>query len=152
MIKRTIIIALTMLVMVSAGAQEAIFKKYAGEDGITVVNISKSMLSLIGGAARGEKKVKDLATKIDRIRILTCESKSLLPKVRKDAMEYVGKKGYEELMSSQQGKGEMVYILQHAMGGGNYEYVVISSGSTEVSVINIIGRLTLDEIQAVSRM
>ena len=149
--KRTILIALTMLIMVTASAQEAIFKKYAGQDGITVVNISKSMLSLMSGQVKGDKKVKDLANKLERIRILTCENGKLVGKVKKDAMEYVGKKGYEELMSSQEG-GELVYILQHAMGGGSYEYVVISCGKSEVSVINIIGRLTLDEIKAVSNM
>lgn len=149
--KRYIIVALAMLIMVSAGAQEALFKRYAGEDGITVVNISKSMLGLMSGSVRGSKKIKDMTTKIDRIRILSCENRSLLPKVKKDAMDYVGKKGYEELMSSQEGK-ELTYILQRAMGGGKYEYVVLSIESNEVNVINIIGRLTLDEIKSVSQM
>lgn len=149
--KRIIIIALTMLVMVTASAQEAIFKKYAGQDGVTVVNISKSMLGLMSGTAGGNKKVKDLANKLERIRILTCENHKLVGKVKKDAMEYVGKKGYEELMSTQEG-GEMVYILQHPLGGDNFEYVVISIEKNEVSVVNIIGHLTLDEIKAVTQM
>lgn len=149
--KRIIIIAFAMLVMVTASAQEAIFKKYAGQDGISVVNISKSMLGLMSGTAGGNKKVKDLANKLERIRILTCENHKLVGKVKKDAMEYVGKKGYEELMSTQEG-GEMVYILQHPMGGNNYEYVVISIEKDEVSVVNIIGHLTIDEIKAVTHM
>ena len=151
--KRIVIIAFTMLVMVTASAQEAIFKKYAGQDGVSVVNISKSMLGLMSGVASGDKKVKDLANKLERIRILTCENHKLVGKVKKDAMQYVGKKGYEELMSSQDG-GEMVYILQHPLGGNNYEYVVLSIEKNEVkvSVVNIIGHLTLDEIKAVSQM
>lgn len=149
--KRIVIIALTMLVMVTASAQEAIFKKYAGQDGVSVVNISKSMLGLMSGVASGDKKVKDLANKLERIRILTCENHKLVGKVKKDAMQYVGKKGYEELMSSQDG-GEMVYILQHPLGGNNYEYVVLSIEKNKVSVVNIIGHLTLDEIKAVSQM
>lgn len=149
--KRIVIIALAMLVMVAASAQEAIFKKYAGKDGVSVVNISKSMLGLMSGTAGGNKKVKDLANKLERIRILTCENHKLVGKVKKDAMEYVGKKGYEELMSTQEG-GEMVYILQHPLGGNNYEYVVLSIEKNEVSVVNIIGYLTLDEIKAVTQM
>ena len=151
--KRIVIIALTMLIMVTASAQEAIFKKYAGQDGVSVVNISKSMLGLMSGVASGDKKVKDLANKLERIRILTCENHKLVGKVKKDAMQYVGTKGYEELMSSQDG-GEMVYILQHPLGGNNYEYVVLSIEKNEVkvSVVNIIGHLTLDEIKAVSQM
>ena len=149
--KRIIIIAITMLVMVTASSQEAIFKKYAGQDGISVVNISKSMLGLMSGSASGNKKIKDMANKLERIRILTCENNKLIGKVKKDAMEYVGKKGYEELMSSQDGD-EMVYILQHPMGGNNYEYVVLSIDKKEVSVINIIGHLTIDEIKAVTQL
>ena len=149
--KRIVIIALAMLVMVTASAQEAIFKKYAGKDGVSVVNISKSMLGLMSGTAGGNKKVKDLANKLERIRILTCENHKLVGKVKKDAMEYVGKKGYEELMSTQEG-GEMVYILQHPMGGNNYEYVVLSIEKNEVHVVNIIGHLTIDEIKAVTQM
>ena len=149
--KRIIIIAITMLVMVTASSQEAIFKKYAGQDGISVVNISKSMLGLMSGSATGNKKIKDMANKLERIRILTCENNKLIGKVKKDAMEYVGKKGYEELMSSQDGD-EMVYILQHSLGGNNFEYVVLSIDKKEVSVINIIGHLTIDEIKAVTQL
>jgi len=149
--KRYIIIALTMLIMVTASAQEAIFKKYAGQEGISVVNISKSMLSLMSSKAKGNKKIKDLGAKLERIRILSCESKSLVPKVKKDAMQYVGKKGYEEIMSTQEG-GEQVYIMQHALGGNNYEYVVLSIEKDEVSLINIIGHLTIDEIKSISQM
>lgn len=149
--KRIIIIAITMLVMVTASSQEAIFKKYAGQDGISVVNISKSMLGLMSGSASGNKKIKDMANKLERIRILTCENNKLIGKVKKDAMEYVGKKGYEELMSSQDGD-EMVYILQHSLGGNNFEYVVLSIDKKEVSVINIIGHLTIDEIKAVTQL
>ena len=140
-----------MLIMATASAQEAIFKKYAGQEGISVVNISKSMLGLMSSKAKGKKKIKDLAGKLERIRILSCESKSLVPKVKKDAMQYVGKKGYEEIMSTQEG-GEQVYILQHALGGNNYEYVVLSIEKDEVSLINIIGHLTIDEIKSISQM
>ena len=149
--KRYIIIALTMFIMVTASAQEAIFKKYAGQEGISVVNISKSMLSLMSSKAKGNKKVKDIAGKLERIRILSCENKSLVPKVKKDAMQYVGKKGYDELMSSQEGD-EQVYILQRSLGGNNYEYVVLSIEKNEVSLVNIIGHLTIDEIKSISQM
>lgn len=149
--KRYIIIALTMLIMATASAQEAIFKKYAGQEGIRVVNISKSMLGLMSSKAKGNKKIKDLAGKLERIRILSCENKSLVPKVKKDAMQYVGKKGYDELMSTQEGS-EQVYILQHSLGGNNYEYVVLSIEKNEVSLINIIGHLTIDEIKSISQM
>ena len=140
-----------MFIMVTASAQEAIFKKYAGQEGISVVNISKSMLGLMSSKAKGKKKIKDLAAKLERIRILSCENKSLVAQVKKDAMQYVGKKGYEELMSTQEGE-EQVYILQHLLGGKNYEYVVLSIEKNEVSLINIIGHLTIDEIKSISQM
>ena len=140
-----------MLIMFTASAQEAIFKKYAGQEGISVVNISKSMLGLMSSKAKGDKKIKDLAAKLERIRILSCENKSLVHKVKKDAMQYVGKKGYDELMSSQEGD-EQVYILQRSLGGNNYEYVVLSIEKNEVSLVNIIGHLTIDEIKSISQM
>ena len=49
-----------MLIMVTASAQEAIFKKYAGQEGISVVNISKSMLGLMSSKAKGKKKIKKM--------------------------------------------------------------------------------------------
>jgi hypothetical protein len=128
----------------SAQAQDAIFKKYASEDGVTLVNISKNMLRLMPKLKTGNKKVKETANKLDHIRVLSCDKKKTAGKIKKDVLNYFKKNNYEEVMSTREGK-ELVQILQRELGGGKFEYVILNTTQNEINIVNITGALTLDE-------
>ena len=144
--KRFTIFALIMVVAIAftVQAQDAIFKKYASEDGVTLVNISKNMLRLMPKLKTGNKKVKDTANKLDHIRVLSCDNKKTAGKIKKDLTNYIKKNNYEEVISTREGK-ELTRILQRELGGGKFEYVILSTTQNEINLVNITGALTLDE-------
>lgn len=144
--KRFTIFALIVAITIAftAQAQDAIFKKYASEDGVTLVNISKNMLRLMPKLKTGNKKVKEAANKLDHIRVLSCDKKKTAGKIKKDVLNYFKKNNYEEVVSTREGK-ELVQILQRDLGGGKFEYVILNTTQNEINLVNITGALTLDE-------
>ena len=144
--KRFTIFALIVAIAIAftAQAQDAIFKKYASEDGVTLVNISKNMLRLMPKLKTGNKKVKEAANKLDHIRVLSCDKKKTAGKIKKDVLNYFKKNNYEEVVSTREGK-ELVQILQRDLGGGKFEYVILNTTHNEINLVNITGALTLDE-------
>ncbi len=144
--KRFTIFALIVAIAIAftAQAQDAIFKKYASEDGVTLVNISKNMLRLMPKLKTGNKKVKEAANKLDHIRVLSCDKKKTAGKIKKDVLNYFKKNNYEEVVSTREGK-ELVQILQRDLGGGKFEYVILNTTQNEINLVNITGALTLDE-------
>ncbi len=144
--KRFTIFALIVAIAIAftAQAQDAIFKKYASENGVTLVNISKNMLRLMPKLKTGNKKVKEAANKLDHIRVLSCDKKKTAGKIKKDVLNYFKKNNYEEVVSTREGK-ELVQILQRDLGGGKFEYVILNTTQNEINLVNITGALTLDE-------
>ena len=143
-LKHFLMAAAITMVATSAQAQDAIFKKYASEDGVTLVNISKNMLRLMPKLKTGNKKVKDTANKLDHIRVLSCDNKKTAGKIKKDLTNYIKKNNYEEVISTREGK-ELTRILQRELGGGKFEDVILSTTQNEINLVNITGALTLDE-------
>lgn len=144
--KRFTIFALIVAIAIAftAQAQDAIFKKYASENGVTLVNISKNMLRLMPKLKTGNKKVKEAANKLDHIRVLSCDKKKTAGKIKKDVLNYFKKNNYEEVVSTREGK-ELVQILQRDLGGGKFEYVILNTTQNEINLVNITGALTLEE-------
>ncbi|MBQ3961460.1 MAG: DUF4252 domain-containing protein [Muribaculaceae bacterium] len=144
--KRFTIFALIVAIAIAftAQAQDAIFKKYASENGVTLVNISKNMLRLMPKLKTGNKKVKEAANKLDHIRVLSCDKKKTAGKIKKDVLNYFKKNNYEEVVSTREGK-ELVQILQRDLGGGKFEYVILNTTQNGINLVNITGALTLDE-------
>ena len=144
--KRFTIFALIVAIAIAftAQAQDAIFKKYASENGVTLVNISKNMLRLMPKLKTGNKKVKEAANKLDHIRVLSCDKKKTAGKIKKDVLNYFKKNNYEEVVSTREGK-ELVQILQRDLGGGKFEYVILNTTQNEINLVNITGAITLDE-------
>lgn len=148
--KRILITLVSIITLALASqAQDALFKKYADQEGVSVVNISKKMLSMMPNLGNVDKRVTNLASKLDGIRIINTTNKKVAEKMRKDALSYVGHNGYEEILSHKEG-GQAAYILQRELNKGNYEYLVISLMPSQVAIVDITGRLTLEEIQSLS--
>ena len=145
--KQLLTFALMMLLSTGAQAQKEVFDKYEDTKGVSTVFVSKAMLNLAGGfAALGDKKLGRLAGKMDNIRILNCEGKGLVEKIKHDAQAAYGKNGYEEMMRMNE-DGERVVIYQRALKGGKSEFALFTVGDTELSIINISGTITLEDMK-----
>lgn len=145
--KQLLTFALMMLMSTGAQAQKEVFDKYEDTKGVSTVFVSKAMLNLAGGfAALGDKKLSRLAGKMDNIRILNCEDKGLVERIKRDAQAAYGKNGYEEMMRVNE-DGERVVIYQRALKGGKSEFALFSVEDTELSIINISGTITLEDMK-----
>lgn len=133
--------------MCAAGlrAETTIFDRYADTDGVTTVYISKAMLSMMPNLKTEGMQVSEFASKLDYIRILTCEKKSLIPKIKKDAARLVSE-GYEMLMQVND-EGEKVDVYMKSLTGNKNEYLLCVTEPSEITLIVISGNITTEDIQ-----
>lgn len=143
--KRFYITAILALICTIASHAQTIFDQYADTEGVTTVYISKTMLSMMPNMKTSGVNIGPIASKLDNIRILTCEDDKLLPKLRKETLS-LGK-GYEQLMKVTD-DGDNVDIFMKSLAGGKTEYVVRVSEKSGLTVILISGTITPTDIQS----
>ena len=102
--KKTIIMAMLVLMSTAAQAQKELFEKYEGTKDVTTVILSKAMLSLADKfASIGDSDIGGLAGRLDGIRILKCEKKALVPEIKSAAQAAYRRDKFEEIMSANDG-------------------------------------------------
>ncbi|MFQ7039547.1 MAG: DUF4252 domain-containing protein [Barnesiella sp.] len=78
--------------------------------GVTVVNISKTLLQLMPDMDANGMNIGDIAQDLDSMYILTSEDGATSNKMKADYIAMIREKGYEELMSVKD-KNEHVKFL-----------------------------------------
>lgn len=139
--------ALLVLIGATANAQKEVFDKYEDTKDVTTVFISKAMLNLAGGfASIGDKKLGKMASKMDAVRILNCEKKSLAAEIKKAALAAYKRDEYEEMMRVSE-DGEQVTIYQRSLKNGKSEFALLQVDDEQLSLINISGTITLEDMK-----
>ena len=149
--KRISIIALLMtLCSVFSYGQQSFFDKYAEMDGVTSVYITKSMLSLFpkGQTNVNGVNIGNIANRLDNIQILSSDEPSIVTKLRKETADINTKNGYEELMRIRE-DGEKTTIYFRDKKNEKKEFVLLTDEKNELTIISIVGDLTLEEIQGI---
>lgn len=143
--KRLILTLITALLMGSAlRAQEDIFEKFADRKGVTTVYISKKMFSMMNGYNNGSINLNNIGSKISGLQILSCEDKTVIPEIRKEAAR-IKTDGYEVLMRIKE-EGEHVTIYTKE-GKEENQYILLADEPQEFTIIMLNGKLTLEELQ-----
>jgi len=153
--KKYIILSIAILtlmfapsLMTSAGAQDALFKKYENSKGVTTVFISKSMLKLVSSFEKSDVDFSKISNRLDHVRILSCERPSVISEIKKDAVDYFNKNKYEVAMQvNEDGERTTIYMKEH--GRDKREFVLLAVEKDEISIINILGNITIKDIQAI---
>lgn len=161
--KRTILAALTMLLLMSAqllNAQNssaiALFDKYGGKDGYTTVSISKELFGMFADMDSDDpdmKEVKAMMEQLDGIKILMYE-----PKDSNDAelarfkgeISKLQTGGYTELMVVKQ-TGEEVKFLVQKKGDKIGELLLVINSEDEAGFITITGTIDMNTIGKLSK-
>ena len=149
--KRISTIALLMtLCSVFSYGQQSFFDKYAEMDGVTSVYITKSMLSLFpkGQTNVNGVNIGEIANRLDNIQILSCDKADIVSKLRKETADINTKNGYEELMRIRE-DGEKTTIYFRDKKNEKKEFVLLTDEKDELTIISIVGDLTLEEIQGI---
>lgn len=146
--KRIYIIALFIALCTGImSAQPTIFDRYADTDGVTTVYISKAMLRMMPdiGEGAGGLKIGEIASKLDNLQVLTCERKALIAKIMKETTAETSK-GYEILVKVNE-NGQKTDIFQKSLGNNKMEYLIRVSEPSELTLIQITGNITADDIR-----
>ena len=142
--KKITTIALLMLMALEANAQKDVFMKYKGQEGVTIVKVPKMLMRLAG---RMDKDVRMLTKRLENIRVLSCEEKAMAQKIKADALSAYKQGGYEEMVKVND-DGEVVSIYHRNRKGGKNEYAILSIDE-ELSIINVVGHLSLEDLDKV---
>lgn len=140
---------LLMTVVQSAMAQDALFDKYEDMNGVTTVFISKTMLNMIPNVKAGDHDISEIASKLDQLRILTCEKATLIPHIIDDAKKIYKSESYEAIMRMND-DGEKMTIYQRSLKGGKNEFVLLQEDDSELNIINVKGAITIKDIQKIA--
>lgn len=150
---KRIIISLMLCIAFSLSSMaqipSSVFERYADHDDVTVVCISKAMFRLMPemNVKANGMDVSSIASRLDRIEILTCEKKSLMSELKWNTDDMIRKGKYENLMRVND-SGERVDIFMHAGDDGNNSYLIRTSGKNEFNLIVITGSITPDDVMA----
>ena len=135
--------------MTSAGAQDALFKKYENSKGVTTVFISKSMLKLVSSFEKSDVDLSKISNRLDHVRILSCVRPSVISEIKKDAVDYFNKNKYEVAMQVNEDGERTTTIYMKEHGRDKREFVLLAVEKDEISIINILGNITIKDIQAI---
>ena len=134
---------------IHASAQKAIFDKYEDTNGVTTIYISKTMLGMIPNVKAGKHDIGNIASKLDYIRILSCEKPSLFSKLLDDARKTYRSGNYETIMKMND-DGEKMTIYQRTLKDGKNEFALLTEDKDEVTIINLMGAITLKDIKDIA--
>lgn len=133
-----------------AFAQKAFFDKYDDKEGISTVYISATMLRMMGNVQAGNKDITRIAKRLDHIQVLECERPSLINSIKNAAFAYYKQAKYAVVMKTKS-NGEDVTIYEKGYKNGKNEYVLLTVERDELTIVNLLGRVSLEEIQAIAK-
>lgn len=138
---------LLALAIISATAQiSEIFDRYADTDGVTSVYISKSLLRMMPDVETDGVDLEGISDKLDSIRILTTEDKSIAKKLKKDITKSLRSDNYEVLLMVNESKEETMIYMKPGKNSLT-EYLIISHDSDEFNIIRIVGRIKPGDVR-----
>lgn len=148
--KRIFITAVLAVLCSVTFAQTSVFEKYKNINGVSTVYIGKAMLSMMNGANVGGHNLGKLGSRIDRMCILDCEKKSLFAAVKAQVAADMRRNKYDMVMTANDG-GENVVIYHKVLPGKKNDFLLLATSEDNVSVINISGAISMQDIQKFSR-
>lgn len=145
---RTLILGALLLVCNLCAAQKQTFDKWSDSKGVNVVYVSKALLQMMPQMDVGKANIADIAGKLEYIRILNCESAAKSKTIREEAVSELKKSGFTLIMDMKEGgEGNTVRIYHKEQGKNRNEFTLIVSERGMVSIINLGGNVTLNDIK-----
>ena len=147
---------LAATVVSGQNASDQLFEKYSGQDGYTSIHITQYMFQLFADLDTDEemKEFTEIASSIDRIKILTGERDSLNPNrgngLYKDALKTLPLKEYQELMEIKDGD-QSVKMLIKEEGKTISEFLMLVHDEDETAIISITGQINLNQLARLSK-
>lgn len=104
----------------------------------------------MGNVQAGNKDITRIAKRLDHIQVLECERPSLINSIKNAAFAYYKQAKYAIVMKTKS-NGEDVTIYEKRYKNGKNEYVLLTVERDELTIVNLLGRVSLEEIQAIAK-
>ncbi len=129
--------------------QKELFDKYAEEDQVTSVYISRSMFQMMLPAVQtAGLKLMNIAGKIESLQVLNTENAGQAEKMRKDFSNIITKE-HEELMRIRHDKTRSTFHIKQE-GSKISEMVMLADTEDGFTIIRLSGDFTLQDIQDIT--
>jgi len=148
--KRNIILLLLLLcpLLVMAQGENKLFQKYADMDNVTSVYISKKMFQMMPVANTAGLSLMNMKGKVDGLEILTTENPALRAQMKKEFGALISAK-HEELMRVKDESTRATFYIREN-NDLIRELIMLADTKDEFSVIQLVGRFTLQDIQEIT--
>lgn len=147
-------IMLGLIILCFAGAAlaqkdpvSALFEKYSGVAGFTMVNVTGDMLKLMT-QVEAERRDTTFASTLSEIRILAVDKGCDKPasiNLRSELYDQLDKSVYKEMVSVKQ-EGEDLVIMMKENKGRIAEILILAGGDGENALIQVKGDMLLSEM------
>jgi CII-binding regulator of phage lambda lysogenization HflD len=154
--KKIIAIAVLMIVVSGAHAQDAIskfFTKYQDDESFTQVNVSSKMFSLftnMDAETQEDKEVLEAISKLKGLRILHKDNTSDARALYKEAYALIPVKEFEELMSIREKDNDIKFYIKES-GGKISELVMIMGSMDDFMVMSLFGEIDLKQVSRIGK-
>ena len=140
--RKLMLLALMVVAVLSAKAQNKIYAKYADMKGIEYVCINKSMMGMCTSWIQGVSSID--ANKVDKMLVISSSSPSAKKSIDDDIKKICNDKNYEELINSRDDDSK-VSILFNGKSTPK-EFVICSVENDESNIIVILGNFSKKDI------
>lgn len=149
---KQLIITLLCLLITQLGAAQnskALFDKYAEQDDVTSVYVSKAMFKMMPTIETAGLSLVNMKGKVESLQIITTERMDLAPKMRNDFSQLI-KKGHEELMRVRDGKTKATFYAD-MKDDLVKELIMLADTEEGFTIIQLLGNFTLQDIQEITK-
>lgn len=153
--KLTLVLSIVLLPFLAKAQVQSIDKiinKYSGQEGVTVVNISPELFTIISGMEIKELKDAEVPfDKLSAVKILSVENSDLLQGTNfyNEVTDGLNTSDYAEVMSVKDGD-EDVRMWMKTEGQQIREFLLVVSSPDEGVVVYIAGDFNMKDIQGLA--
>ncbi len=145
-----VVLSITFTFIYGQKSIDALFDKYAGQDGFTTVTINGSLLKLAKCFDNDSANDNSIPASVTEIRILTQEDKSMkvenfYDKVIKD----IDLNRYEEFMRVKDSDQDLRILVRAE--GNRFKELLLIAGGEDNAIIQVKGDMTLKEAKKMAK-
>ncbi len=152
-----ILIALPVF-LVAQNDFDKLYKKYAGKEGVTSINISPEMFSFLGGidmsdSSKEAKEAQYAMQQLSGLKMLVYENTDLknLDSFYNEIKKSIPLDDYSELMSVNDDESDVKFLAKKTKDGKVSELIMIVKGSEDVVVMSMLGDMDMKTISGIGR-
>ncbi len=140
--RKLMLLALMVVAVLSAKAQNKIYAKYADMKGIEYVCINKSMMEMGASMVDGLGSIG--ADKFDKMLVISASSGTAKSSVDADIKKLCNDKDYEELVNARDDDSKVIILFNEK--ASPKEFVICTVEDRESNIIVILGNFSKKDI------